>query len=233
MIGVSKEVRTAVAYLRTSSKANVGADKDSDKRQRAAIEAYAKGAGYEIVGEFYDAAVSGADPITDRPGFREMLAALLANGARTIIVESPDRFARDLMVQLAGHDMLKAKGITLIAASAPTFFIEETPTAILVRQVLGAVAQFEKTIIVAKLAAARKRKRLATGKCEGRKSLAEANPEAVALAKRLARKKPKGGKLSLRAVSVELAAQGYLNERGKPFNPKSVAVMLAAKASKS
>ena len=31
--------------------------------------------------------------------------------ARTIIVESPDRFARDLMVQLAGHDMLKAKGV--------------------------------------------------------------------------------------------------------------------------
>ena len=58
--------------------------------------------------------------------------------ARTIIVES---FARDLMVQLAGHDMLKAKGVTLVAASAPTFFVEDTPTAVLVRQMLGAVAQ--------------------------------------------------------------------------------------------
>src|SRR5208283_1697333 len=94
-----------------------------------------------------------ADPITDRPGFTKMLAALLANGARTIIVESPDRFARDLMVQLAGHDLLKAQGIALIAASAPTFFIEETPTAVLVRQVLGAVAQFDKASTVAKLAA--------------------------------------------------------------------------------
>jgi hypothetical protein len=36
-----------------------------------------------------------------------MLERLLANGAKTIIVESPDRFARDLMVQLTGHDMLK------------------------------------------------------------------------------------------------------------------------------
>jgi hypothetical protein len=35
----------AVAYIRTSSAANVGADKDSDKRQRAAIEGYAKRAG--------------------------------------------------------------------------------------------------------------------------------------------------------------------------------------------
>jgi DNA invertase Pin-like site-specific DNA recombinase len=133
---VGKEVRKAVAYLRTSSKANVGADKDSDKRQRAAIEAYARAAGYEIIETFYDAAISGADPVGDRPGFAEMLERLLGNGARTIIVESPDRFARDLMVQLAGHDMLKARGVTLVAASAPTHFVEETPTAILVRQVL-------------------------------------------------------------------------------------------------
>jgi DNA invertase Pin-like site-specific DNA recombinase len=225
---MTSETRNAVAYLRTSSKANVGADKDSDKRQLAAVEEYAKSAGFEIVDTFYDAAVSGADPVVDRPGFAEMLTRLLSNGARTILVESPDRFARDLMVQLAGHDMLKAKGITLIAASAPTFFLEDTPTAVLVRQVLGAVAQFEKATTVAKLAAARKRKRLAIGKCEGRKSLAETNPDIVALAKRLARRKPKGGKMSLRAVSAELAAQGHLNERGKPFNPKSVAVMLTA-----
>jgi hypothetical protein len=43
----------AIAYLRTSSAANVGADKDSDKRQRAAIEGFAKANGYELVAEFY------------------------------------------------------------------------------------------------------------------------------------------------------------------------------------
>ena len=79
------------------------------------------------------------------------IAATTAAADRTIVPKSPDRFARDLMVQLAGHDMLKAKGVTLIAASAPTFFVEDTPTAVLVRQVLGAVAQFEKATTVAKL----------------------------------------------------------------------------------
>ena len=224
-------IRKAVAYLRTSSRANVGPDKDSDsdKRQLAAIHAYAKAAGFEIVETFYDAAVSGADRVDDRPGFAKMLERLLSNGARSILVESPDRFARDLMVQLAGHDMLKAKGITLIAVSAPTFFVEDTPTAVLVRQVLGAVAQFEKATTIAKLAAARKRKRIATGvKVEGRKSHAEARPDVVKLAKALARKKPKGGKLSLRAIAAELAARGFLNERGRPFNPKSIAAMLAS-----
>jgi hypothetical protein len=46
-----------------------------------------------------------------------------------IIVESPDRFARDLTVQLIGHDFLKNLGIALIPATAPGFFTEETPTA--------------------------------------------------------------------------------------------------------
>ncbi len=224
---MASEKRKAVAYLRTSSAANVGADKDSDKRQRAAIAAFAKSAGYEIVGEYYDAAVSGADPIDQRPGFAEMLRRVVSNGAKTIIVESPDRFARDLIVQLTGHDLLKAQGIVLVPTTAPDFFTDDTPTAVLIRQVLGAVAQFDKATTVAKLAAARKRKKAATGRCEGRKPLAETMPDVVVLARQLRRKRPKGGQRSLREISAELAAAGHVNERGRAYNPKSVASMLA------
>jgi hypothetical protein len=71
---------------------------------------------------------------------------------------------------------------------------------------------------------------MATGeKVEGRKSHVEVRPDVVKLAKALARKKPKGGKMSLRAISTALAEQGHVNERGKPFNPKSVAAMVAAR----
>ena len=42
---------------------------------------------------------------------------------------------------------------------------------------LGAVAEFEKATLVAKLAVSRKRERLAAVKCGGRKTLAETNPE--------------------------------------------------------
>jgi DNA invertase Pin-like site-specific DNA recombinase len=157
-----------------------------------------------------------------------MLQRLATNGAKTIIVESPDRFARDLAVQWAGHDMLRDMGVEIVPASAPDFFTEDTPIAVLVRQVLGAISQFEKASVVAKLAAARKRKREKEGKCEGRKLHQEKHPETVALARRLRRKRPKGGQLSLRAVSEELARQGHLNERGKPYAAKSVASMLAA-----
>ena len=112
----------AIAYLRTSSAANVGPDKDSEKRQRLAIEAYAKHAGYELVGEFYDPAVSGADPIETRPGFAAMLERIESNGVKTIIVETANRFARDLMVQEAGFAMLQERGINLVAAAARTLF---------------------------------------------------------------------------------------------------------------
>ena len=43
---MSRKKIAAVAYLRTCSAANVGADKDSDKRQRATIAAFAKANGY-------------------------------------------------------------------------------------------------------------------------------------------------------------------------------------------
>ena len=72
--GADRNSRTAVAYFRTSSAANVGAGKDTVRRQRDAVTAYAGARGLEIVREFHDAAVSGADPIDRRPGFVELLA---------------------------------------------------------------------------------------------------------------------------------------------------------------
>jgi hypothetical protein len=49
-------------------------------------------------------------------------------------VETASRFARDLAVQITGHELLKARGIELIQVDAPNHFIEEAPTAIMVRQ---------------------------------------------------------------------------------------------------
>ena len=115
--------------------------------------------------------------------------------------------------------------------TAPDYFTADTPTAVLVSQVLGAIAEFDKASTVAKLAEARKRKREATGKCEGRKGHAELRPAVVKLARELrhagAGRKPKSGILSLRSIAAELAAAGHVNEAGRPYNPKSIAAILA------
>jgi hypothetical protein len=79
----------AVAYLRTSSAANVGDGKDSEARQRRAIESYAKRAGIVIVDWFDDAAVSGADPIESRPGFAAALTRIAGNGAAPLSSRPP------------------------------------------------------------------------------------------------------------------------------------------------
>jgi DNA invertase Pin-like site-specific DNA recombinase len=216
----------AVAYLRTSSAANVGADKDSEKRQRAAIEGYAKRAGIEIIETFYDPAVSGADPVDARPGFAAMLKRIEGNGVRTIVVETASRFARDLMVQEVGYAILKERGVDLIAADSPSSFLDDTPTAKLVRQVLGAIAEFDKAMTVAKLRAARDRKRATGVKVEGRKSHAELNPELVRQAKRLRRRSPKGHQRSLREVSAALSEMGFVNASGRPFSASSIKAMV-------
>lgn len=214
--------------MRTSSAANVGKHRDSENRQRQAIQGFADHNGIEIVEWFYDAAVSGADVLESRPGFTAMLERLATSGARTIVVESANRFARDLMVQEVGYARLRDQGIELIAADSPQCFVDETPTAVLVRQVLGAIAQFDKAATVAKLKGARDRKSKEVGKrIEGRKGLYRTHPNAVLLAKRLRRSSPKTGKRrSLRNISDALEKAGYLNERGQPFNAKSVKAMI-------
>ena len=221
---MAKTKQTAVAYYRTSSASNVGADKDSHKRQREAVTAYAKMHKVEIVREFYDAAVSGADHIDVRPGFVEMLDYMTGNGAKVVLVENASRFARDLAVQITGHDFLKAQGYDLVPVDAPDFFIDDTPTAEMVRQVLGAVSQFEKASLVAKLKAARDRKRKATGRCEGRKP---PSPELVREVKRLARRNPRTGKKrSLRSISREMVMLGYSGPTGKGYSAEGVRKLL-------
>ena len=207
-------MKTACAYYRTSSAANVGNDKDSLKRQQEAVRTYAERNAIEIVHEYYDAAVSGADAIDTRVGFNEMLAYMLGNGARTILVETANRFARDLIVQETGYHMLKAQGIELVAVDAPDSFLSDTPTATLIRQILGAVAQFDKASLVLKLRGARERKKRETGHCEGRPEVPRETIEAA--------KAARGRGLSYRKVANELVRQGF-----KSYGAQSIKHMVS------
>jgi DNA invertase Pin-like site-specific DNA recombinase len=222
MAGRGKRVE-AIGYMRTSSAANIGEGKDSEARQRRAIEAHAKAAGMVIVEWYYDGAVKGADPIESRPGFAALLARIAGNGVRTIIVETASRFARDLMVQEVGFAMLRDLGIALIAADSPSSFLDDGPTSKLIRQILGAVSEFDKAMTVAKLRGARDRVRRTRGKCEGRKSYAERDPALVALARQI---KSSGGRVSLRQVAAELASKGFTTPSGVPYSASAVASML-------
>jgi DNA invertase Pin-like site-specific DNA recombinase len=220
----------AIAYLRTSSAANVGEDKDSAKRQREAIQGHASRAGLMVAMEFNDTAVRGADRLDQRTGFTDLLAWAAEHEVRTILVENASRFARDLIVQETGYAMLKARGFTLIAADSPNAFLDDTPTATMIRQILGSVAQFEKAALVAKLKGARDRKSAEAGqRIEGRKGYAETKPELLILAKKLARKPRTGKARSLRDIAAALAEQGHVTAEGKVFSAGQVQRLLNSK----
>jgi DNA invertase Pin-like site-specific DNA recombinase len=222
---------SALAYYRTSSAANVGADKDSEKRQRSAVDGFAKRAGYSVVDEFYDEAVSGKDPIDGRPGFAALLERIVGNGVRVVIVEDASRFARHLMTQEAGIALLVGLGVRVLTANGDDLTDSDDEFRVAMRQIMGVFSQLERTRLVKKLKAARDRKRgsgVDRQKVEGRKSHAELRPEVVAEAKRLRRANPKTGeRLSFQRISDALAKAGFVNENGRPYNPKSVRAMVA------
>lgn len=208
-----------MAYLRTSSAANVGGD--SDKRQREAIRSYASRTGLVIVEEFYDAAVSGADPLDEREGFTALLAFAKEHGIGIVLVETASRFARALMVQELGLQRLRKEGVQLVAVDSPdTFTAQDDPMIDAVRQMLGVMAQLDKAMTVAKLRGARDRASATAGRrVEGRKGYADTKPKLVALARKLARKNPRTGKArTLRQIADELAEKGYVTAGGKAFS---------------
>ena len=98
------------------------------------------------------------------------------------------------------------------------------------RQVLGAVAEFEKTTLVAKLAAARRRKRDATGR-RWRAARATRRSGRGRRAGQGAGAQEAEGRADEPAGDLgRTGGAGLLNERGAPFNPKSIAAMLAGRS---
>ncbi len=218
-----KAVKKAVSYVRVSGKGQ--ADGDGPERQRRAITRYAKSAGFEVVESFDDLGVSGATELEDRPGLAAILDRVESNGVRIVLVERADRLARDLMVQevivaqfvAAGVRVLTADGVDLATA-------DDDPTRRLIRQVLGAVAEFDRRVLVLKLRAARERKRASGERVEGRKPYGHHPAEQAIISRiRTLRRKPRGGRrMSYAAVAETLNAEGHRNRAGRPWTAQRV-----------
>jgi DNA invertase Pin-like site-specific DNA recombinase len=214
----------AVSYLRVSGKGQI--DGDGFPRQRETITRYAKAHGIEVVAEYRDEGVSGSKELDDREGLSELLTRIRSNGVRMVLVERADRLARDLIVGELILNQLRELGVKVIAADSGTELTagDDDPTRTLIRQVLGAVAQFEKAVIVSKLKAARVRKRRAEGKCEGRKAFGDKEGEAEVLAyiRKLYRKPRGGDRLSYAAIAARLNAENIPTRTGKSWAPGTV-----------
>lgn len=211
-------MKQAVGYLRTSSATNVGEDKDSEVRQRVAIERGATMLGYTIVDWFYDAGVSGDVDISERAGFGAMLDYIEAGDVRHVIVEHADRFARKMITAEVGILLLIQRGVVLLTSTGDDLTNSDDEMRVAFRQIAMAFAQLEKTRLTKKLRAARDRRSAALGyRIEGVKR----DPVQMAAARRL-----QAGGRSLRAVAAAMAAEGFLTSVGTELSAAHVARLL-------
>jgi DNA invertase Pin-like site-specific DNA recombinase len=147
----------------------------------------------------------------------ELLETVKESGG-TVIIEKLDRLARDLMVSESILADFQRKGVTVVSVAEPDLCSSE-PTRILMRQMMSAFAQYEKSMIVAKLRGARQRTKAKTGRCEGVKPYGALADEQPVLSRVCALRAE--GK-TLGAISEALNAEGIMPRRGVKWYPSSV-----------
>lgn len=154
----------AVAYLRVSGASQI--EGNGFDRQLESVTAYASSHTMEIIGVYREEAVPGKTEMDARPAFMAMLADLLSNGCRTIIVERLDRLAREFRVQEELLLYLMRKELTLISSDTGediTAAMNADPMRRFVVQLQGLLAELDKNLTVAKLKKARASKRAKGG----------------------------------------------------------------------
>lgn len=172
-------------YLRVSTKEQL--DGGGFDRQQEAARSLCAARGWTIVRTFRDQQ-SGGTEFEGRQGLQDLLALAgekNALGIDTVVVENASRIARDLMVQEIFLSECRKKNIKIFAADCGEELVMAgaDPTRVLIRQILGALAQWEKAQTVLKLQSGRRRKALEQGfPCGGPKRFGGTPAEDAAIA---------------------------------------------------
>jgi DNA invertase Pin-like site-specific DNA recombinase len=225
-----------VAYLRVSTdrQAEEGLGLDV---QRAAIKEWARHERHQIVDEFVDAGVSGSNGIESRIALGQALNALRNGDASGLVVSSLDRLARDLVLQeTLLRDVRTGGHHTFTTVASENAFLADDPndpSRRLIRQVLGAVSEYERAMIALRLRAGRRLKHEQGGFAFGsppfgyrssKGALVADDVEQAALAR--ARELRTEGR-SLRETAETLSFEGHLAKRGGAWHPTTLSRALA------
>jgi DNA invertase Pin-like site-specific DNA recombinase len=144
-----------VAYLRVSTQEQATSGSGLDV-QREQVTTWADANGHDVVSWFVDEGISGSHGLESRPGIFDAMSAL--SDAEGLVVPKLDRLARSLAVQetlLAQADRLGAQVFSADDAENEYLNDDDEPTRRLIRQVLGAVAEWERGMIAARMKAGR------------------------------------------------------------------------------
>lgn len=128
----------AALYARVST--NNG---QNPEMQLAELREYCKRRGFEIVGEFVDAGISGSKE--RRPQLDAMLAACRKRQADAVIVYRYDRFARSLRQLVNALEEFRSLGIEFVSLHEGVD--TSTPNGRLVFGIFASIAEFERELI--------------------------------------------------------------------------------------
>ena len=143
------------------------------------------------------------------------------SGVELVVVEKVDRIAREVFSQEMIIRDLHNLGRSLHSATEGD--LDGDPSRKMTRQILGAVAEYDRAVICQKLESGRIRKREENGRCEGRKPFGyrPGESETVERIKSLRRMK-RGKRSSYGKIAKLLNQEGRLSRSGKPWAPESV-----------
>jgi DNA invertase Pin-like site-specific DNA recombinase len=195
---------------------------DGFTRQGQAIEQYAKLNGITIVETFQEEGVSGTKELDDRPALQDLLAALKEGNVKVVILEKLDRLARDLMVQETILSDLMKQGFDVISVCEPDLCSTD-PSRVLVRQIFGAIAQYDRAMTVLKLRGARQRMKVREGRCEGRKAFGARSGESQAIARM---RELRSGGMAVDRIAEQLNIEGIPTRMGKGWHGMTVSRIL-------
>jgi len=220
--------RKGYSYLRVSGRGQLNGT--GIDRQRTAIVSYAQKNRIEII-RTYEEQETGTTE--NRQQLAQMLKDLKQNpSVRFVLVEKLERLARDLLVsEKIIHD-LKRLEVNLISVIEGEELLNGDPSRKLVRQLFGAVAEYDKSMTVEKLRLSREQIRATVGKCEGRKAVEEIAPDLLDEIRRLRRKRPHKKPLSYAKIAEILNDSGKRSVTGRPFTGKNIQYLLAPNRTK-
>lgn len=220
-----------VGYLRVST------DRQAEEGlglevQEEAIRRWAKTHGHRVVVWGRDEGVSGSNGLDTRVGLPDALDAIRANEAEGLVVYRLDRLARDLIVQETLLADLRRMGAQVFSTSrAEDDFLSDDPddpSRKLIRQVLGAVAEYERSMIALRLRSGRRRKAEKGGFAYGSPAYGfvaaggDLVPEATEqrAIERIAELHGQG--VSLRVIAETLDTEGFRPKRSDRWHPETL-----------
>jgi DNA invertase Pin-like site-specific DNA recombinase len=224
-----------VAYLRVST------DRQAEEGlgleiQEQAIRAWSHEHRHRVVLWARDEGVSGSNGLDTREGLADALEVLKSHQAGGLIVYRLDRLARDLVLQeqlLADIRRMGADVFSTSSAEASYLTDDpEDPSRKLIRQVLGAVNEYERAMIALRLRSGRRRKHDNGGYAYGSppygwravgRELVE-DPVEQAVLSRMRALRAAGA--SYRGIAAVLTSDGYQPKRGKVWYPMTVRQIL-------